>query len=79
MTREDAVFVVPDLTLDGRFRDLPFVKDKVHARFYVGVPIISPSGLAIGSLSCLHDDTRAGLTAIETTFLQDVVSIFLEC
>jgi adenylate cyclase len=46
--------IAPDVTLDERFRDLPFVTGEPHFRFYCGMPLITPEGHALGTL-CIMD------------------------
>jgi len=46
--------MAPDVTLDERFRDLPFVTGEPHFRFYCGLPLITPEGHALGTL-CIMD------------------------
>ncbi|MGE8357263.1 MAG: diguanylate cyclase domain-containing protein, partial [Microvirgula sp.] len=46
--------VVPDTMLDERFHDNPLVIGAAGVRFYAGVPLLSPDGLALGAL-CILD------------------------
>jgi diguanylate cyclase (GGDEF)-like protein/PAS domain S-box-containing protein len=50
--------VVPDAARDDRFRNNPFVKAKDGIRFYAGVPLITPDGHAIGTLSVMDRKSR---------------------
>jgi len=52
---QSGVMVVPDATLDDRFHDNPLVIGKTGLRFYAGVPLLSPEGLALGAL-CVIDN-----------------------
>lgn len=48
--------VVPDARLDGRFAQNAFVTGEIaNVRFYASSPLITPSGVAIGTL-CVFDD-----------------------
>jgi diguanylate cyclase (GGDEF)-like protein/PAS domain S-box-containing protein len=50
--------VVPDATKDDRFKDNPFVRARGGIRFYAGVPLITPDGHAIGTVSVMDKVPR---------------------
>lgn len=48
--------VVPDARLDERFAKNPFVTGEVaHVRFYASSPLVTPGGVAIGTLCVFND------------------------
>lgn len=67
---KNEVLVVPDASRDARFHDNPLVTGITGVRFYAGVPLYSPGGLALGALCVLDsvphfdfsDDDRARLS-----------------
>lgn len=65
--RQAEMLIIPDTHLDSRFADNPYVTGAPHVRFYLGVPLITRDGHAIGTLCAidtvprqpLPDDVRA--------------------
>lgn len=49
----DDALIVPDMRLDGRFKDNPLVTGEPHVRAYAGVPLITPDGYRIGTVCCM--------------------------
>ncbi len=52
------LFVVPDTTLDERFRDNPLVTGEPHLRFYAGALLETPEGLPLGTMCVLDYQPR---------------------
>jgi GAF domain-containing protein len=52
--QQDEPLIVPDLRLDVRFRDLPFVVGPPQIRFYAGAPLRTLSGHRLGTI-CVMD------------------------
>jgi len=69
-----APFVVPDLHADEQYSQHELVVDGSHSS-YAGVPLVAPSGYAIGVLSFLDNKPRpGGLPEDQITFMHDVAT-----
>ncbi len=54
----EGLMEVPDALQDPRFHDNPLVQGPPHLRFYAGVPLVMPSGEAVGTLCLLDTQPR---------------------
>ena len=53
-----STLLVPDVTLDARFKDNRFVTGPEHVRSYAGAPIVTEQGVAIGAVGVIDQRTR---------------------
>ncbi len=63
------LLIVPDTTQDLRFADNPLVTTDPNIRFYAGMPLITPTGHAMGTL-CVIDRMPKQLTSDQMTALR---------
>ncbi len=67
---QDEPLIVPDLRLDSRFRDHPFVAGPPDFRFYAGVSLRTESGHRLGAV-CVMDIKPRTLSVPEQTRLAE--------
>jgi len=61
------ILVVPDATQDPRFCDNPLVVKDPKIRFYAGCPLVTPQGMAIGTLCVIdYQPRQLSVAQIET-------------
>ena len=79
LMKQNEPLVIPDTTLDERFKDNDFNKSPHNIRFYAGVPMITSDGLNLGSL-CVLGHQPGNLTSHQLTMLKilskQVIHIF---
>ncbi|HSC68946.1 MAG TPA: sensor domain-containing phosphodiesterase [Cellvibrio sp.] len=69
------VMLVPDATLDERFHDNPLVTGDTNLRFYAGVPLMSPEGLALGALCIIDDQPHHDFSPEDCKRLQELAKM----
>ncbi|OAM52087.1 diguanylate cyclase [Methylovorus sp. MM2] len=69
------VMVVPDATLDERFHDNPLVTGSANLRFYAGVPLLSPDGLALGALCVIDNKPHLDFSEEDQLRLRELAKI----
>lgn len=67
--RQRDIFEIPDTREDPRFVQHPLVTGAPHVRFYAGAPLITPDGIAVGTL-CVIDFRPRKLDARQTEALR---------
>jgi len=70
----DQLLVVPDVTMDDRFRTNPLVADSDGIRFYAACPVKAPDGTALGTI-CVIDREPRQLDSDDATVLRDLAEL----
>lgn len=74
--QQASVMMIEDTLLDPRFADNPLVTGPSAIRFYVGAPLLTLEGYAIGAL-CLVDTAPRSLNAAEQATLVKLASMVM--
>ena len=72
------VLCITDATTDPRTRDNPLVTGHPHIRFYAGAPLISSSGLKLGTLCVIDNAPRPPLSPDERASLIDLAAMAMQ-
>lgn len=75
--QDDALFEVPDATLDARFAANPLVTGDPDIRFYAGAPLVLDGGARVGTL-CVIDRRVRQLDASQKHILTSLARIATE-
>jgi len=73
---EPQLMEVEDARLDKRFADNPLVTSSPNIRFYAGAPLLTPEGLALGSL-CVIDQQPRKLNAGQKESLESLARLVM--
>ncbi|KAJ6140226.1 hypothetical protein N7471_006712 [Penicillium samsonianum] len=77
-TPSDRLVIVPDLSLDDKFKEHPDVTGGPNIRFLVCSPIISPKGIVIGSYTILDNKPHGPLGTDLVKFLTDIATTVMD-
>lgn len=76
--QEGCTLVVPNALEDSRFFDNPSVTGGLTLRYYVGAPLITPEGVALGSLCLIDTVPRPRPSAEAVTMLETLASMVVD-
>ena len=74
----DELLVVPDACDDARFSANPLVTGEPHIRFYMGAPLITPSGYRIGTLCAIDRNPRHDVAEKDRQLLRDMAAVIVD-
>ncbi len=72
--RQEDVMVVNDASQDSRFSDNPLVTGDPNISFYAGVPLVTRSGQALGTLCVLDKKPREHFSTDDKQMLKDLAA-----
>ena len=72
------IFVIPDTLADPAFTHNPLVTGEPFIRFYAGVPLLTQTGYAIGSLCIIDRMPRSDLSGGDRQNLQDLAVLVMD-
>lgn len=72
------LLIVPDASKDIRFKDNPYVAGPAGLRFYVGAPLITHEGAALGALCLLDTRPRGFFSPEDRQYLTDLAAVAID-
>jgi GAF domain-containing protein len=78
IAQPDRILVVEDAVKEPRFAASPLVTEAPHIRFYVGVPIVTPEGAALGTICAAGPEPKSAPTQGEQATLRSFAREVLE-
>lgn len=76
--QDGRTLVVPNALEDSRFFDNPSVTGGLTLRYYVGAPLITPEGVALGTLCLIDTEPRPRPSAAQITMLETLASMVVD-
>ncbi|MEL6958840.1 MAG: sensor domain-containing diguanylate cyclase [Pseudomonadota bacterium] len=74
--KSDVCLVINDVRKDPRFSSNPFVMGEPHVRAYLGVPLLTPDGYAVGTI-CAIDVKVRDFTAHDIAMMEGFAKIIM--
>jgi GAF domain-containing protein len=73
--QDDAVFVVPDASLDPRFFNNPLVRGAPNIRFYAGAPLRGAGGHNLGAVCIISPNPRGDFSSADRKKMEILAGI----